>query len=302
MYCSNCGKKINDAASFCPYCGQKSENMVQGAGGSTPKKPKKKHTALDVVCIVLGSIVLGCVILFAVFAFIGMLLSGGQASDSGSGKDTYFDAVIESVQGDWYLWAEDDKYWHFSIEGTDYELFIQDTKTLEITEFSGHIEPVERTNSVDKKSAYISGELNFIDSDAEKKIRYTYPNGVSGSTELKYESNNLGAANMRRNDYFGRPRELLQGQWTWTAIGENGTEYYLTLKVEEDNNYLLLISDGTKFKTYAGKMSLHYYGGRISLCDDEDIVLLELWYKYDEDTDSITLMDGEIELEKSPVQ
>ena len=79
MYCSNCGKEINDAAGFCPYCGQKSENMVQGAGGSTTKKPKKKHTALNVVCIVLGSIVLGCVILFAVFAFIGMLLSGGQA-------------------------------------------------------------------------------------------------------------------------------------------------------------------------------------------------------------------------------
>lgn len=301
MYCSNCGKEINDAAGFCPYCGQKSENMVQGAGGNTPKKPKKKHTALDVVCIVLGSIVLGCVILFAVFAFIGMLLSGGQASDSGSGKDTYFDAVIESVQGDWYLWADDDAYWHFSIAGTDYELFIQNPKTLEITEVSGHIEPVERTNSVDKKSAYISGWLNFIDSDAEKKIRYTYPNGVSGSTELKYESTNLGDEKMKRNDYFGRIRELLQGQWTWTAMGEKGTEYYLTLKVEEDNNYQLLISDGTEFKTYAGEMSLHCHGGRIYLCDDEDIVLLELRFQYDEDTDSITLRDGEIELEKSPV-
>ena len=301
MYCSNCGKEINDAASFCPYCGQKSENMVQGAGGSTPKKQKKKHTALDVVCIVLGSIVLGCVILFAVFAFIGMLLSGGQASDSGSGKDTYFDAVIEAVQGDWYVWADGSEYWHFSIAGTDYELFIQDTKTLEITEFSGHIEPVERTNSVDKKSAYISGELKFIDSDAEKKIRYTYPNGVSGSTELEYESDNLGDTKMKRNDYFGRIRKLLQGQWLWTATGESGTEYYLTLKVEEDNNYSLLILSDTQSKIYAGKMSLYAYGRRILLCDDDDIVLLELRFQYDEDADSITLMDGEIELEKSPL-
>lgn len=298
MYCSNCGKEINDAASFCPYCGQKSENMVQGAGGSTPKKPKKKHTALDVVCIVLGSIVLGCVILFAVFAFIGMLLSGGQASDSGSGKDTYFDAAIESVQGDWYLWADDDAYWHFSIAGTDYKLFIQNPKTLEITEVSGRIEPVERTYSVDKKSAYISGELKFIDSDAEKKIRYTYPNGVSGSTELEYWNSGLGDEKMKRYDYFGRIRELLQGQWTWTATGESGTEYYVTLKVEEDNNYSLLILTDTQNKVYAGKMSLYRHGGRIYLCDDEDIVLLELRFQYDEDTDSITLRDGESELEK----
>lgn len=296
MYCSNCGKETNDAASFCPYCGQKNENMVQGAGGNIPKKPKKKHTALDVVCIVLGCIILGCVILFAVFAFIGTLLSGGQAADSK--EDTYFDAVIESVQGDWYLWAEDDEYWHFSIAGTDYELFIQNPKTLEITEFSGHIEPVERTYSVDKKLAYISGELKFIDSDAERKIHYTYPNGVSGSTELEHYSNSLGDEKMKRDDYFGRIRELLQGEWTWTATGENGTEYYLTLNVEEDNNYELLILTDTQNKVYAGKMSLYRHGGRIYLCDDEDIVLLELWFKYDEDTDSITLSDGEITLEK----
>ena len=105
---------------------------------------------------------------------------------------------------------------------------------------------------------------------------------------------------MKRNDYFGRIRKLLQGQWLWTATGESGTEYYLTLKVEEDNNYSLLILSDTQSKIYAGKMSLYAYGRRILLCDD-DIVLLELRFQYDEDADSITLMDGEIELEKSPL-
>lgn len=151
---------------------------------------------------------------------------------------------------------------------------------------------------MDKKSAYISGELKFIDSDAEKKIRYTYPNGVSGSTELEYWNSGLGDEKMKRYDYFGRIRELLQGQWTWTATGESGTEYYVTLKVEEDNNYSLLILTDTQNKVYAGKMSLYRHGGRIYLCDDEDIVLLELRFQYDEDTDSITLRDGESELEK----
>lgn len=295
-------------ASVCPYCGQKTINVAQGTGVDTPfrayegqlvnsgiekrknnqKRPKKKHP----IWIAVG-IVLVCIILFSLFA--GKLMYGGQTADNGS-EDDYFDDVIESIQGDWYLWVKNE-FWHFSIEGTDYELFIQDTKTLEITNASGHIEPVEGTYSVNDTLGYISGELKFSDSSTEKTIEYRYPDRVDGSTELKYEGDGLGDTKMARYDYFGRIMELLQGQWIWTATGESGNEYYLTLKVE-DNNYELLISNAGEYTIYAGRMSM-YSDGRIYLCNDDDIVLLELRIKYDEDTDSIALSDGDIVIEQS---
>lgn len=84
MYCRNCGKEINDTASFCPYCGAmvaitrtevKIETVHQGMNDSNENKEeelpayKRKNKAaflvafIPLICIIcrVGIIILGIV-------------------------------------------------------------------------------------------------------------------------------------------------------------------------------------------------------------------------------------------------
>ena len=301
MYCKYCGKELIDGASFCPYCG-KEINAVESTEANTPlrayenqpvnsgieymgnqkKKSKIKHIAL---------IVAGMVVVCILFLFIyHVILPGRQTSETAS-EDTCFDDAIASIQGDWYLWVGGE-FWHFSIEETSYELSIQDTHTLENTEVSGHIEDTDQLSVMRDNS--IAGTLEFIDSSSEKAMSFYCSNGEGDSAELKYEGIDyrLGDQNMVRYDYFGRIMELLQGQWTWTAV-ESGKEYSLNLTVD-GNSCVLLVYDGTTiYPANKGTLSLYSYGC-INVCDDDDIILYTLDFNYDADSDSIVLSDGDI--------
>lgn len=316
MICRNCGAKLNDGARFCAKCGQKVENMVQGTGMSTPpntgmntppntyygqpvnsgnynqNKPKKKHIALIAVAIVLAGIFLLIGIVF-ISAISSVVLSSGDDKDAGQSEaeDPYYDDVVQSIQGDWYIWGKDKAWWHFSIEGTSYELYTQDLSTMATAQVQGRIEPIEQTSSIldDVEQACFCGELKFVDSSGtEKIIRYTYPHLVSGSTKLEWDGFRL-----ERNDVYGRIKELIQGQWLETD--EDGNNYVLRI---EDTGFNLLVNLDT---IYGGKVSIKGYG-IINLCvGDDDIVLATLHYEYDENTDSIVLKDGENVLEKSSI-
>lgn len=83
MICKKCGNQLNDGAQFCPRCGQKTENGVQGTGMNVPpnmyyagqtvntekdnhKETKKKHTLPIVIVSILAAII-GVSALFVVF-------------------------------------------------------------------------------------------------------------------------------------------------------------------------------------------------------------------------------------------
>lgn len=311
MFCRNCGTNLSDGARFCSKCGQKVEYVAQGAGMNTSpnigintssnmyngqpvnsgnynqNKPKKKHTALIAVAIVLGGI-----FLLLGIVFISAALSKGDDKDAGQSEaeDPYYDDVIQSIQGDWYIREKDGLWYHFIIEGTSYEIYTLDISTMATAQVQGHIEAIEQTSIPDDvELAYFCGKLKFVDSSGtDKIIRYTYPHLVSGSTELEWDGSRL-----ERNDVYGRVKDLMQGQWIWTD--EDGNHYSLII---EDTRFNLLVNLDT---IYAGKVIMHG-GGIIHLCvDDDDIVLLTLHYEYDENTDSIVLKNGDNVLEKSPI-
>ena len=58
MFCAKCGKEIDNDSTFCPFCGQRTDEPVEGGGGSNPQKsvkmPGKKVTGgIAVVAVVL---------------------------------------------------------------------------------------------------------------------------------------------------------------------------------------------------------------------------------------------------------
>lgn len=77
MYCSSCGKKMNDTASFCPYCGAKKVETVRPVptmgnihvNEVLPVYKRKEKAAFLVAFVPLIGIFLRTVIMLALFMF-----------------------------------------------------------------------------------------------------------------------------------------------------------------------------------------------------------------------------------------
>ena len=288
MICRNCGAKLNDGARFCAKCGQKVENVPQGTGMNTPpntgmntssnmyygqpvnsgnynqNKPKKKHTALIALAIVLAGIFLLIGIVF-ISAIVSAVLSydddktAGQSEGVALQEDPYYDDVVRCMQGSWYIWEEDGTWYSFDIDGTNFSEYIHFPNFRNQSYYySGYIE------MTDKK-----GELTFLEKyDDYNRVRetiyYKYDENTD-SIELTHEGYKL-----ERNDVRGRIRELIQGEWRGTSSGNfifNGTRYTM------DN--------------YSGEF-LIFPDGILTLATRTNKVLT-VNYEYDADTDSIVL-------------
>lgn len=109
MICKKCGNQLNDGATFCPKCGQKTENGVQGAGMNVPpnmyyagqtvntekdyqKEPKKKHTVLIVIASIFAAVI-GIPLLLGI---VGLFLLSGEDKDTAQTENI---ASSQEVEG-----------------------------------------------------------------------------------------------------------------------------------------------------------------------------------------------------------
>lgn len=288
MFCRNCGTNLSDGARFCSKCGQKVEYVAQGAGMNTSSnigintssnmyndrpvnsgnynqnKPKKKHTALIAIAIVLGGIFLliGIVFISAVF------LSKGDDKDAGQSEaeDPYYDDVIRCIQGDWYVWEKDGTRRAFCIDGTRVTEYMHFDILGEDSQVNGDIETTDR-----------KGELKIVDNNCiVENLYYTYDENTD-SIELTCNGNIL-----KRNDVYGRIGELIQGDWNdFNSIEEGGLKHYFTFV---DNEFILEFSSGY---SDSGKVEINPDGKLILSTSYADV--LTIYYEYDENTDSIVL-------------
>ena len=65
MYCKNCGKQIDDGATYCPHCGARQIEEVTDVEVIKPHKKKRNETLAQVglVFCIIGTVMLG----FAIF-------------------------------------------------------------------------------------------------------------------------------------------------------------------------------------------------------------------------------------------
>lgn len=78
MYCGQCGKEIPDNAGFCPYCGNKTGNIVRGKNNRTPLNLSDTQQMAGGISVIIW-IVLSFAFLLSVFyimAVIWMLSTG----------------------------------------------------------------------------------------------------------------------------------------------------------------------------------------------------------------------------------
>lgn len=275
MICNNCGVKLNDGVRFCANCGQKIENAVQGTRVNTPSytygsqpvnsggKPKKKHTVLIVSAIAAA----GILFLIGIF-FVRAVIETGQSGSQALQEDPYYDDVVRLMQGHWYVWEDNGTRRSFTIDGTQFREYSA------VGQIDGDIKTTSR-----------KGELMVVENNyVKEKLYYTYDENTD-SIELTCNGYTLG-----RNDVYGRIKELIQGQWLETD--ERGN--YYTLKIK-DTEFSLRVNKDT---IYNGKVEIKQRG-IINLLNADDTVLATIRYSYDEDTDSIVLIDGDNLLEKS---
>ena len=92
MFCSNCGKKIEDGQKFCPYCGNKlevvNEKEQSKIDNTSNSKPLIKNKVFIIIIIVLILIIVALVVNF--FLFKKVMRETGHFEKI-NGVDTYID-------------------------------------------------------------------------------------------------------------------------------------------------------------------------------------------------------------------
>lgn len=89
MYCTKCGKEIDDNVAVCPNCGCKTENPVVSGESNVVPAESNAGKALGIVAIVLGALSLAWAWLIAIFGWIlsvpGLILAlVGRSKNKGS--------------------------------------------------------------------------------------------------------------------------------------------------------------------------------------------------------------------------
>ncbi len=82
MYCTKCGKQINDDGAFCPYCG----NPRNGGNNNVSKEVKKEKKKINAtIPIIIGLVITFFVVLIVVLGvialFVGKTLDNGETTE-----------------------------------------------------------------------------------------------------------------------------------------------------------------------------------------------------------------------------
>lgn len=77
MYCTNCGKEIDDDARFCSYCGAKTDNyqIAVNYQPTNEVKPEQKTNGLAIAGFVVGIVSLWLGVFFGITSVTGLILS-----------------------------------------------------------------------------------------------------------------------------------------------------------------------------------------------------------------------------------
>ncbi len=67
MYCTNCGKKINENNNFCPYCGIKTKNVIKDNIIKTNENGKKTNLIIFVIIRTIIEVLCVCLVLLVDF-------------------------------------------------------------------------------------------------------------------------------------------------------------------------------------------------------------------------------------------
>lgn len=126
MFCARCGKEIDDDSTFCPFCGQNTEEPVESSGGGEPKEsvkmPGKK---------IMGGIAVIAVVLLVVFGISKVI--GGISNRAKSLPEKLFAMSAEEYIS---LTREEFKGM-LEEEGTLYEELDLNVRTLTTDDFMG---------------------------------------------------------------------------------------------------------------------------------------------------------------------
>lgn len=215
MFCSNCGKQVNDNVKFCPFCGACLQKEVSGMQNGVKKPIPKKGIKGKIIIVVL---------------IIALLLTGGAAIKLvlDSGKNSKNANEIETVES----------------EGKE---VIPDSETKE-----SDLKTDESIKQVDEQddSSYLAlvrnedGKYGYINEKGEEVIACQYDIAYS------FEKNGLAAVGIINE---GSKDILSQTMYKWGLINAKGEmvvpmiyDDYLGCAVRNDNSYVYGVakSDG----------------------------------------------------------
>lgn len=105
MFCSKCGKQIDDEAVICPNCGCSTQNMTEGKiktqaaaqyVGAAVKKDDKPNNKMIIAIIAIACVIIGVVVAI-ILAKLGGSSGGDYSSANSMAKLAYTNAVTYSA-------------------------------------------------------------------------------------------------------------------------------------------------------------------------------------------------------------
>ena len=106
MFCTNCGKQINDDATYCVWCGMPVES-VEPVESFAPVRPavsgpapsgNSRRTLIIVIAAVVGAMVIAAIL---IWAFLGRYSNEGTEPGAVAGSEEYYgDGATDVIGGD----------------------------------------------------------------------------------------------------------------------------------------------------------------------------------------------------------
>lgn len=106
MFCTNCGKQINDDATYCVWCGTPVESAEPVESvvpvGSVAERPvpagNSRRTLIIIIAAVVGAMVIAAIL---IWAFLGNYSNDGTESGTIAESEEYYDdGAPDSIGGD----------------------------------------------------------------------------------------------------------------------------------------------------------------------------------------------------------
>ena len=182
MYCTNCGKQINDDATYCVWCGTPVESVepvesvmpVRPAAAGPAPAGNSRRTLIIIIAAVVGAMVIAAIL---IWAFLGRYSNEGTDPGTIAGSEEYYDdgangdvggdedfGSSESGYMDDYLPESSDRY----IDASDVEGFSRNDLNYAINELYARHGAIFTDDDV---IAYFSGKSWYSPTQSKEDAR-----------------------------------------------------------------------------------------------------------------------------------
>ena len=278
MYCSQCGEKLKDDASFCIKCGAKQKTEVEVTRNTENKRvEKKKNTKAKIVIAIL------IVVLASLCYLLVVLVTGNTKYDPISKEAIMYDyaeAVFLSARGEVYQPNHDIANSETDANADYSKRIYRENDTNDLFYIDCDFSPIRIAGNVEKfvisyTGNYVAYMCDIDEENTGTLYLYCLKTGESTQIDTEVYPDYLCLSPEGKKIVYLKREGTREESSMW--LGGIGGD---CIEIDDDGCYPLAISDNGKRLYYINKTKLYFYNGKSSEKIASD-VSSTIWFNED---------------------